>query len=189
METTTVLAPEGTQETQQKRRKLPRPRLPKSKKGKKWLKRGIIAAVVLAGAGWFALKPSGNGGAGLMGQYAPDAAQKRDLTVSVSGTGTVTPIDSYYLKPLVTGEVLEAPFEVGDRVEKGDVLYRLDAKDAEMSIAQAELSLRQAQKGYDDLASNLTVRAGPGWFRRCWSSGGTWSPREPPSPRWRTPPP
>ncbi len=160
METTTVLAPEGTQETQQKRRKLPRPRLPKSKKGKKWLKRGIIAAVVLAGAGWFALKPSGNGGVGLMGQYAPDAAQKRDLTVSVSGTGTVTPIDSYYLKPLVTGEVLEAPFEVGDRVEKGDVLYRLDAKDAEMSIAQAELSLRQAQKGYDDLASNLTVRAG-----------------------------
>ena len=157
METTTVLTPE---EVQKKKRKLPRPRLPKSKKGKKWLRRGVIAAAVLAGAGWFALKPSGNGGAGLMGQYAPDTAQKRDLTVSVSGTGTVTPIDSYYLKPLVTGEVLEAPFEVGDRVEKGQLLYRLDARDAEMGIAQAELSVRQAQKSYDDLAANLTVRSG-----------------------------
>ena len=40
------------------------------------------------------------------------------------------------------------------------LLYRLDARDAEMGIAQAELSVRQAQKSYDDLAANLTVRSG-----------------------------
>ena len=158
METTTVLTPEGAQET--KKKKLPRPHLPKTRKGKKWLRRGVVAAVILAGAGWFALKPSGRGGTAQMGQYTPDAVQRRDLTEAVSGTGTVAPIDSYYLKPLVTGEVLEAPFEVGDQVEKGQLLYRLDAKDAEMNIQQAELSVRQAQKSYDDLAANLTVRSG-----------------------------
>ena len=160
METTSVLTPETPQAPQKEKRKLPRPRLPKTKKGKKRLKWGIIAAAVLLGGYWFFIRGGQGSGAPAMGQYTPDAVQRRDLTVAVSGTGTVTPIDSYYLKPLVTGEVLEAPFEVGDRVEKGDVLYRLDAKDAEMSIQQAELSVRQAQKSYDDLAGNLTVRAG-----------------------------
>ncbi|MEY8318148.1 efflux RND transporter periplasmic adaptor subunit [Oscillospiraceae bacterium 50-58] len=160
METTSVLTPETPQAPQKEKRKLPRPRLPKTKKGKKRLKWGIIAAVVLLGGYWFFIRGGQGSGAPAMGQFTSDTVQRRDLTVAVSGTGTVTPIDSYYLKPLVTGEVLEAPFEVGDRVEKGQLLYRLDAKDAEMSIQQAELSVRQARKSYDDLASNLTVRAG-----------------------------
>lgn len=79
--------------------------------------------------------------------------------MSVSGTGTVTPIDAYDVKVLVSGEVLEAPFEEGDQVEKGDLLCRLNAKDAEMSIRQAELSVRQAQKNYQDLSANLTPKA------------------------------
>ena len=157
MEATQVMTPKAPQAPKEKR-KLPAIRLPK--KGKKWVRRAVILAVIAAGVYWFVFRSSGNPGlAGLAGQYVPDTVQKRDLTSAVSGTGTVTPIESYYLKPLVTGEVLEAPFEVGDRVEKGQLLYRLDAKDAEMSIQQAELSVRQAQKSYDDLASNLTVRA------------------------------
>ena len=160
METTTVMTPETTVTSgEKKRRKLPGFHLPKDKKGKKWLRRGLIAAAALLAVYWIFLRPSG-AGVPAMGQYTPDTVQRRDLTAGVSGTGTVTPIDSYYLKPLVTGEVLEAPFEVGDRVEKGQLLYRLDAKDAEMSIQQAELSVRQAQKSYDDLAANLTVTAG-----------------------------
>ena len=156
METTQAPIQEAPQ--RKKERRLPTLKLPK--KQKKWLRRIAILAVAGLGVYWFAIKPGQGGGAPAMGQYTLDTVQRRDLTVGVSGTGTVTPIESYYLKPLVTGEVLEAPFEVGDRVEKGDVLYRLDAKDAEMSIQQAELSVRQAQKSYDDLAGNLTVRAG-----------------------------
>ena len=156
METTQVLTPEAPQSP---KKKLPSFHLPKGRKGRKWVRRIVILAVVALGAYWFFLRPK-QSGAPVMGQYTPDTVQRRSLTTAVSGTGTVTPIESYYLKPLVTGEVLEAPFEVGDRVEKGDVLYRLDAKDAEMSIQQAELTVRQAQKSYDDLAANLTVRAG-----------------------------
>ena len=40
----------------------------------------------------------------------------RDIVVSVSGTGTVTPADSYKVGALVMGEILEAPFAEGDRV-------------------------------------------------------------------------
>lgn len=151
-------AAELTPADQKQKKRLPALHIPP--KRKKWVRRIAILTVAALGVYWFAIRPGQGNGAPAMGQYAPDTVQRRGLTVGVSGTGTVTPIDSYYLKPLVTGEVLEAPFEVGDRVEKGQLLYRLDAKDAEMSIQQAELSVRQAQKSYDDLASNLTVRAG-----------------------------
>ena len=161
METTNVITPEAPQApNERKGRRLPSLHLPKGKKGKKWVRRIAILAVLALGAYWIFFRPGQEGGGPAMGQYALDTVQRRSLTTAVSGTGTVTPIESYVLKPLVTGEVLEAPFEVGDRVEKGQLLYRLDAKDAEMSIQQAELTVRQAQKSYDDLADNLTVRAG-----------------------------
>ena len=153
METMQTAAQEAPQ-TAKKRFALRRPRLPR----KRWARFALLAAALLAVYLLF-LRPSGDPGAGAVGPYTADTVQRRDLTVAVSGTGTVTPIDSYQMRALAAGEVLEAPFEVGDRVEKGDVLYRLDAKNAEMSIAQAELSLRQAQKNYDDLAANLTVSA------------------------------
>ena len=157
METTqTLQSPQDTEPKKEKKR----PALKLPRRPKKLLRLAVLLAIAGAGVYWFTLRPQQAPGGGLQGQYIPDTVQRRDLTTAVSGTGTITPIDSYYLKPLVTGEVLEAPFEVGDRVEKGDVLYRLDAKDAEMSIQQAELSVRQAQKSYDDLAGNLTVRAG-----------------------------
>ena len=156
METTQAMTPETVQAPQEKRR---RPSLKLSKKRKKRLRAIALLAAAAVGVYWFGLRSPGKPADGRMGQYIPDTVQRRDLTVAVSGTGTVTPIESYYLKPLVTGEVQEAPFEVGDRVEKGQLLYRLDARDAEMSIQQAELSVRQAQKSYDDLASNLAVRA------------------------------
>ena len=160
METTqatqqTPLASQDNEPKPEKERRLPRLKLPKKRR------RRIIAAaaVIAAGVYWFGFRPSGAPAAGLAGQYIPDTVQRRDLTVSVSGTGTVTPIESYYLKPLVTGEVVEAPFEVGDQVEKGQLLYRMDAGDAELNIQQAELALRQAEKSYSDLSGHLTVRA------------------------------
>ena len=77
----------------------------------------------------------------------------RDIVVSVSGTGTVTPADSYKVGALVTGEILEAPFAEGDRVEKGALLYRVDPGAAQTALDQAQLNVRQAQLAYDDLAA------------------------------------
>lgn len=145
-----------TPQAAKKRFRIPKLKLPG--KRKKWVRLAILAAV-LAVVYLIFLHPSGSQGADAAGLYTADTVRRRDLTVTVSGTGTVTPIDSYDLKTLVTGEILEAPFEVGDQVEKGQLLYRLDAKDAELGIQQARLSLRQAQKNYDDLAANLTVQA------------------------------
>lgn len=138
-----------------------RPSFQVPKKRKKWLKRLALLVVVAGAAGyWFVLRPMQAGGKVLPeGLYLANTVQKMDLTVSVSGSGTVTPIESYKVGALVTGEVLEAPFEEGDRVEKGDLLYLIDAGDAEISLQQAELSLQQAQLSYDELSANLKPSA------------------------------
>lgn len=126
--------------------------------GKKLPWKRVLALLIAAGAGWwFFLRPGGNN-VQTVG-YTAEAAAKRDLTVSVSGTGTVAPIDSYRVGALVTGEILDSPFEEGDRVEKGDLLYRVDAGSAEISLAEAQLALRRDQAAGSQLEDSLTPRA------------------------------
>lgn len=138
-----------------------RPSLKLPKPGKKWGRAAAALFVVAAVVWWLVLRPlsaaSQMPGAGM---YRTDTAQVRDLMVSVNGSGTVTPIESYDVRALVTGEILEAPFEVGDWIEKGDLLYRLDAGEAETSLQQTQLSLRQAQLSYEEMSSGMTPSAG-----------------------------
>ena len=137
MEATQVKTQEAPQEGQKKRG----PVFQVPKKRRKWLKVLAVVLVIVLAAWWFLIRPLGAAGQALAaGLYQPDTVQVRDLTVSVDGSGTVTPIESYDVRALVTGEILEAPFEVGDWIEKGDLLYRLDAGDAETALEQAQLT-------------------------------------------------
>ena len=130
------------------------------KKKRKWLRRLVVIVIIVAVVGGFLLSRMMGAGKDLLSQvYMSQDAQLRDMTVSVSSTGTVTPIDSYKVSALVTGEVLEAPFEEGDHVEKGQLLYRIEAKDAQTAVAQAELSVRQAQLAYQNAAEGITPSA------------------------------
>ena len=142
----------------------PKVRLPHKKK--KWIKRVIVLAVLAALVLFLFRSCSGAKNAIVSGSYLPASAARQDLVVSVSGTGTIQPIHSYKVTTLVKGEVLEAPFEEGQTVHKGDLLFRIDSKDVETSIQQAELSLESARLSYDQLLKNqsdnrknTTVRA------------------------------
>ncbi len=144
----------------------PEIKIPRPKKKRKWLRRLIVLAVIAALVIFAVVRIRGASRQFTSGLYLQDTAARRDMTVSVSGTATVKPTDSYQVTALVTGEVLEAPFEEGDTVQKGDLLYSIDAGDVENSIARAELAVRQAQLSYDallesksDSMDNLELRA------------------------------
>ena len=124
------------------------------KKKRKWIKRVIILAVVVAFLVFLLSRCMGAGQQLLSSAYLPYTASMRDMTVSVSGTGTIEPIQSYKVTTLVSGEILEAPFEEGQTVHKGDVLFRIDARDVENNIAQLELNVQSAQLALDDLLKN-----------------------------------
>ena len=120
---------------------------------------GLVIAAVLALLFWIVVRPMLGGTAAVSGAYQTAQVQRQDLTVSVSGSGTVTPIESYQVSALVTGEILESPFEDGDQVEKDQLLYRIDPGSAQTALQQAQLSVQQAQMNYDTLASSLQVKA------------------------------
>ena len=125
-------------------------KFPKLKK-KPPVKRLIALALAAGAVYWMFLRPGGEG-PDIQTSYTAAPVTMRDIVVSVSGTGTVTPADSYKVGALVTGEILEAPFAEGDRVEKGALLYRVDPGAAQTALDQAQLNLRQAQLAYHDLA-------------------------------------
>ena len=155
---TTQTAPETTQ-TPAAPETEPAPLWTGPKKRRKWIKRVLVIAAVLALLFWIVVRPMLGGTAAVSGAYQTAQVQRQDLTVSVSGSGTVTPIESYQVSALVTGEILESPFEDGDQVEQDQLLYRIDPGSAQTALQQAQLSVQQAQMNYDTLASSLQVKA------------------------------
>ena len=141
------------------------------KKKRKWPMRLAIVAVVIVAVYFFFLKPANANMQALRAQsFLPETATVQDLIVTVKGTATIQAIDAYRVSTLVRGEILEAPFEEGDVLEEGDLLYRIDAFDAETAIEQAELALRQATLNYNDLLDNQS-RSGKNLVMRATAAG------------------
>lgn len=62
------------------------------------------------------------------------------------------PVNSYTVKALVTGDVLNAPFQEGDMIEAGQLLYQIDAGRAQNSYNLAQLNLQEAESELADLS-------------------------------------
>ena len=119
------------------------PPAPKKKRGprlgkkKKWL----VLVLVLAVAAIAAVKLLGGRESEAAVTYQETA--KRDITRSLSSSGTLEPADSYTVNTLVSGEILSDTFEEGDLAEKDQLLYTLDSSDAATSQNQAQPALRR----------------------------------------------
>ena len=139
---TTVAPPEGPGKKS--------PQLTPPKKKRKWVKRLVILLVIAALLVLALSRCMSAGTQALSSVYLPYTAAMHDMTVAVSGTGTIEPIQSYKVTTLVSGEILEAPFEEGQTVHKGDVLFRIDASDVENNIEQLQLNVQSAQLALND---------------------------------------
>lgn len=121
----------------------------------------IIVVVLLATAGsvaglaaWF-----GRGGAALAAKGGGVGTPVRVATVGrstltevVNAPGEIEPKTQVKISARVAARIAALPFEEGERVKKGDVLVRLDAKDL-------EAALRSAKARYDGQAAQLNVSA------------------------------
>ncbi len=94
--------------------------------------------------------------------WVEDTVKRQDITSSITGSAVVMPKDQYSITSLVSGNVLSAPFEQGDMVKEGDILYEIDSSDAKNSIENADISHERSQMDYKkavDNYSKLTVTA------------------------------
>lgn len=113
---------------------------------------GVLAVAVLAAV---VLPRLGGGDAPVGVGYQAEQVSRRDLSVSVSGSATLEPADSYQVNTLISGTVLNAPFEEDGMVEQGALLYELDSGDAQSSVDRANLSVEQARLSYNQAQDAL----------------------------------
>lgn len=120
------------------------------------LKKKIISVAVVALLVVFAVmkiitQASGDTAA----QYQTATVEYGDITVTLTGSGTLEPADSYTVTTLLDGAILSDNFEVGDVVTKDAILYEIDSSDITTSIEQAELSLSQSEQSYQRKLESL----------------------------------
>ncbi|TMK08222.1 MAG: efflux RND transporter periplasmic adaptor subunit [Alphaproteobacteria bacterium] len=72
-------------------------------------------------------------------------AERKPVPVDVDAIGTVTPISSVALKSRVETTIVSVHFEDGNKVNQGDLLFTLDARQIDAQIEQAEGMLARDQ--------------------------------------------
>lgn len=107
------------------------------------------------------------GGCGSAAKEADVTEEENAVTVSTQsvGTGTITLTNSFVgvispeemvmVIPLTAGTVTETFFEVGDTVQAGDVLFKIDDEAAKLQYETAQLGVKNAQQTADSTMDNL----------------------------------
>jgi HlyD family secretion protein len=123
---------------------------------------GLVVVVALVGGGYAYYRT-----VYLPGQEPEEALMtaevtRGDLIISVSGSGVLSPLAERELGfetesgDEVVGYVEEVLVEVGDQVQEGDVLARLDTTDLALAVLEADIQLRQAQLDLADVTEAAT---------------------------------
>ena len=77
--------------------------------------------------------------------------RKGDIVITAVGSGNLMPVAEVALGFRTSGTLVELAVAVGDEVEDGQTLARLDDTAAQIQVAQAELNLEQAQAKLETL--------------------------------------
>ncbi len=81
--------------------------------------------------------------------------QERELRAMVSASGKIRAKTSVDISASTTGKVVSLAVDEGDRVERGQLLMRIDATPAETQVKQIQASLQAARATYDLQRANL----------------------------------
>jgi HlyD family secretion protein len=125
-------------------------------------KNPILFIFFISVAGLFFFHASCRGDSNKLGEYRTAVARKGDMEITVSAPGRVEPEAAIEIKSKASGQILELPFQEGDRVKKGDLLVRLDPETEQRLLGQAQAqretasaSLVKAEILYESAAADL----------------------------------
>lgn len=117
-----------------------------------------IAGVLIIGAalaGWWYFGTSRNQEAKGAARAASTLvvttrAESRDIPVKIRANGTVTALQSVEFRPQITSTVAQVHIKEGQNVRAGELLFSLDAREAEANVKKAQA---QIEKDRADLAT------------------------------------
>lgn len=87
--------------------------------------------------------------------YEKVVADIGDIEVIVEGKGTIEENSVYNIMPTVNGEIIEDHVEVGQTVNKDDLLYVIDSDDLSASLSTAKLAVEQATINYNNIQKQI----------------------------------
>ena len=111
------------------------------------MKRTLVVGLIVAAlaAGVVRVRQFRGNGSEQPAQWRTATVTRKDLVVSVTGSGSVSPASQVEVKSRATGTVTAVYVSEGDRVAKGQILVRLSDADAAAAVAEAAASLQSVQ--------------------------------------------
>jgi len=127
----------------------------------------IVIAIAAVGVAAFYFRPKtpllGNNPAGPARPTTATVIQT-NISFAVNAAGEITPAEQVSVRPEINGRIELLPVDIGDRVKKGDLLFKLDDQElqnqrassltaierAKLELTKAERDLKRSQKLLDD---------------------------------------
>lgn len=114
-------------------------------------KKTIAAAVIVIAAAAIVIKVSGGkNNPAMKTDRETDTVTRGDVEVTITGSASIEPYERYEIIPKVSGDITYCPFNVGDSVSKGDILYGFDTSTTDLNVERQRISLQQSQNSYKD---------------------------------------
>jgi multidrug efflux pump subunit AcrA (membrane-fusion protein) len=89
-------------------------------------------------------------------------AQTRPVSASVQVTGSFVAKEASDVAPEAAGRIIETPVDVGDFVKQGQILARMEDRDAKLRLDQAQAAEQQAEAVLRQAESRIGLGAGQG---------------------------
>ena len=123
------------------------------------------AIVVCAVGGYFVFNKKSKA-VNSMDVVMTDVVTYGNIKSVITGEASVQPYERFEIISMVSGDIINSPYDVGDEVEEGDILYQFDTAEAIKSMERQEISLEQsrnnlnnARSDYEEAQEKLSVVA------------------------------
>ncbi len=114
---------------------------PQASHRKRWLVVLVVIVTALLATWFFLQNSASNSNAS---QYQTTPVTQGDLTIQVTATGTLQPLDKVEMSSETSGTVKTVLVEENDLVKAGQVLLKLDTKTLEAQVKQAQANIKMA---------------------------------------------
>ena len=84
----------------------------------------------------------------------------REIPSYIEASGSLIAFETTDVAPLVPGKITETPINEGRFVRRGDVLARMDDRDAKLRVQQADAAVKQAEAAVKQAKETLGMSAG-----------------------------
>ena len=115
-----------------------------------WLA-AVVAVLVLAVGIYILLRPT----EGLALRFETAEVEKGDLTVTVTATGTVQPVNQVDVGSELSGTIEAVFVDFNDQVKRGQMLARMDTERLEAQVIEARASLESARAKQEEAKATV----------------------------------